>query len=105
MPWHCAPSLDLSHLAPALAQIEPILCIPFDAFEKLCVVDAAEDNELTLRVRHLGGAKMQATMAAIVQRQLDLTFPGRYQATLRDAGQLTAALTVRACAPAHTEGG
>ena len=46
----------------------------------------AGDECVTVPVRDVGGPKMQATLAAIVQRQLDLTLPGSYESRLLDVG-------------------
>lgn len=101
MPWRLPPTFHPGHLAPSLAQIEPILAMTFVAFDKACIVSGIEDGALVVEVRHLGGPKMQATMAAIVQRQLDLTLPDHYRATLVDVGTPAVRLLVAPCDHRH----
>jgi len=101
MPWRTiGDQKDVCDIPPALAQIEPLVCLTFDAFGRLCVVDGIEDGALRLRIRHIGQTKLQVTLTACLRRQLELTLPGCYEVTLRDPGGPEACLVVRVCAPA-----
>lgn len=94
MPWRLAAECQAGRIPPALAQIEPLVAIAYEAFNAICVVEAMDGDAIVLRIRHLGGTKLQMTLVACLQRQLDMALPGHYEARLLDPGGPFARLLV-----------
>jgi len=98
--------VDLSTLRPEIRRLEPIIDRVHAEFGVRAIVTSANDSvhgrlpnrvsyhyadaAIDLRVKHVGGAKRQATLYAALVAEIERAYPGAYDVLLEHPGGLQA---------------
>lgn len=102
--------VHLNELHPTLRRLEPVVDDVFGSIDKVAICtstnsDGYDDQgrklhrwdslhyhgmAFDLRIKHVGGSKMQTTVHAALVRQIELAWPGIYDVLLEHPGSLNA---------------